>query len=45
MLRNLEEERVEIHQIEIKDYEKVAAIFEDFAEVIERIGLNPFKGM
>jgi quinone-modifying oxidoreductase subunit QmoB len=41
----LEEERMEIHQIQIKDYEKVSAIFESFAEVVDRIGLNPFKGM
>ena len=41
----MEEQRVEIHQIEISDYAKLVKIFDDFAEVIEEIGMNPFKGM
>ena len=41
----LEEERVELHQVEISDWEKVPKIIDDFAEVIEEVGMNPFKGM
>ena len=41
----METERLEIHQIEIGDYEKLPKIFDDFAEVIEEIGMNPFKGL
>jgi len=41
----LENERVELHQVEISDYEKIPEIFNKFAEVIEAIGMNPFKGM
>ncbi len=38
-------ERVEMHEIQISDYEKLPKIFENFAELIEEIGMNPFKGM
>jgi coenzyme F420-reducing hydrogenase delta subunit len=38
-------ERVELHEIQISDYHKLPKIFEDFAEMIEEIGMNPFKGM
>jgi len=41
----LEEERVEIHEISINDYKKIPKIFDDFLEVIERVGPNPYKGM
>jgi len=41
----MEEQRVEIHQLEVDEYEKLPAIFADFAEVIEEVGMNPFKGM
>ncbi len=41
----LENERVELHQIEIHDYEKIPAIIDNFMEVIEEVGMNPFKGM
>jgi quinone-modifying oxidoreductase subunit QmoB len=41
----LEEERVEIHELAISDYEKIPKIFDDFLEVIERVGPNPYKGM
>jgi quinone-modifying oxidoreductase subunit QmoB len=41
----MEDERVELHQLEISEYGKLPKIFETFAEVIEEIGLNPFKGM
>lgn len=41
----LEEERVELHEVEISDWETVPKIINDFAEVIEEVGMNPFKGM
>ncbi|MCP4572611.1 MAG: hydrogenase iron-sulfur subunit [bacterium] len=41
----MENERVEIHQVQIRDYERLPAIFDAFAETIEEIGMNPFKGM
>ncbi|UCE66335.1 MAG: hydrogenase iron-sulfur subunit [Candidatus Zixiibacteriota bacterium] len=41
----LEEERVEIHEISINDYHKIPKIFDDFLEVIEGVGPNPYKGM
>ena len=41
----LETERIELHQLEISEHERLAKIFNDFAEVIEEVGMNPFKGM
>ncbi|MFH2037378.1 MAG: hydrogenase iron-sulfur subunit [Candidatus Zixiibacteriota bacterium] len=41
----LEEERVEIHELSISDYDKIPKIFDDFLEVIERVGPNPYKDM
>jgi quinone-modifying oxidoreductase subunit QmoB len=41
----MEEERVQLHQLEISDYQRLPQIFDEFAEVIEEIGMNPFKGM
>ena len=41
----LENERVELHQLQISEYEKLPKIFDDFAEVIDEYGMNPFKGM
>ncbi len=41
----LEEERVEIHELAISDYEKIPQIFDDFLEVIDQVGPNPYKGM
>ncbi len=41
----LENERVELHQLEIAEYEKLPEIFNDFMEVIDQYGMNPFKGM
>ncbi len=41
----LEEERVEIHELAISDYKKIPKIFDDFLEVIDRVGPNPYKGM
>jgi quinone-modifying oxidoreductase subunit QmoB len=41
----LEEERVELHDVSISEYEKLPKIFDDFLETIESVGLNPYKGM
>jgi quinone-modifying oxidoreductase subunit QmoB len=41
----MEEERMQLHQLEISDYERLPQIFDEFAEIIEEIGMNPFKGM
>jgi quinone-modifying oxidoreductase subunit QmoB len=41
----MEEERVQLHQLQISDYERLPEIFDAFAKVIEDVGLNPFKGM
>jgi quinone-modifying oxidoreductase subunit QmoB len=41
----MENERVELHQLQISEYDRLPEIFDSFAEVIEEIGMNPFKGM
>ena len=41
----LEEERVEIHELAITDFDKIPKLFDDFLEVIESVGPNPYKGM
>jgi quinone-modifying oxidoreductase subunit QmoB len=41
----LEEERVELHEVSMSDYQKLPKIFDDFLETIESVGLNPYKGM
>ena len=41
----MENERVELHQLQISEYDKLSEIFENFASVIEEVGMNPFKGM
>jgi len=41
----LENERVELHQLQISEYERLPKIFDDFTEVIDEYGMNPFKGM
>jgi quinone-modifying oxidoreductase subunit QmoB len=41
----MEDQRVELHQLEISEFEKIPEIFNNFAEMIEEIGMNPFKGM
>jgi quinone-modifying oxidoreductase subunit QmoB len=42
---SMENERVQLHQLEITDYKKLQQIFNNFEAMIEEIGLNPFKGM
>ncbi len=41
----LENERVQLHQFQISDYDKIPTIIEEFMEVIEQVGPNPFKDM
>jgi quinone-modifying oxidoreductase subunit QmoB len=41
----LEEERVELHEVALSDYDKIPKIFDDFLEVIEGVGPNPYKDM
>jgi quinone-modifying oxidoreductase subunit QmoB len=41
----LENERVELHQLQISDWHKLPGLVNDFMEVIESVGMNPFKGM
>lgn len=41
----LENERVELHQVQISDWHKLPTLVNEFMEVIESVGMNPFKGM
>jgi len=41
----LEEERVEMHELAISDYNRIPRIFDDFLKTIETTGPNPYKGM
>ncbi|MFH1739420.1 MAG: FAD-dependent oxidoreductase [bacterium] len=41
----LENERVQLHQLAISEYEKIPTLINDMAETIEEVGMNPFKGM
>lgn len=41
----MENERVEIHQLQISEYHRLPEIFDRFMEVIDEYGMNPFKGM
>jgi len=41
----LENERVEIHELQISDYHRIPEIFDKFMDVIDEYGMNPFKGM
>ena len=41
----LECERVELHQLQISEYDRLPEIFDKFMEVVEEYGMNPFKGM
>ncbi|MFH1417252.1 MAG: FAD-dependent oxidoreductase [Planctomycetota bacterium] len=40
----LEEERVRVEELSISDYRKLPQIINEFADQIEGIGMNPFKG-
>ena len=39
----LEGERVEFHQLQIDEWDRLPKIFDDFMEVIEKVGPNPMK--
>jgi quinone-modifying oxidoreductase subunit QmoB len=41
----LETERIQTEFVEINDFEKIPSIINDYMEVIEQIGPNPFKDM
>ncbi len=41
----METERVEVHELQISEYERLPEIFNKFAELIDEIGMNQFKGM
>ncbi len=41
----MENERVQLHQLQISEYERIPEIFEEAAAVVEEFGMNPFKGM
>ena len=41
----MENERVELYELQISEYERLPEIFAHFDEVIEEYGMNPFKGM
>ena len=41
----LENERVEIHELQISEYHRIPEIFDKFMDVIDEYGMNPFKGM
>ncbi len=40
----LEEERVRLEQLSIKDFDRLPQIIDEFAAQIAEIGMNPFKG-
>ena len=40
----LETERVRIEELSIDEFERLPELINEFAEEIEEIGLNPFKG-
>ncbi|UCD59081.1 MAG: hydrogenase iron-sulfur subunit, partial [Candidatus Hydrogenedentota bacterium] len=41
----LENERVQLHQVQISDYDKIPTLVSEFMEKIEEVGMNPFKGL
>jgi quinone-modifying oxidoreductase subunit QmoB len=40
----LESERVRILEVSRDEYARIPEIFEEFAEKIEEVGANPYKG-
>ncbi|MCP4677605.1 MAG: hydrogenase iron-sulfur subunit [Deltaproteobacteria bacterium] len=40
----LESERVQVHELERDEFDRIPEIFEAFAETIEEVGPNPYKG-
>jgi quinone-modifying oxidoreductase subunit QmoB len=41
----LENERVRVEELAISEHERLAQVINEFAEQIEAIGMNPFKGL
>ena len=41
----LEPERIRQYEVSMNDYKKVPGLIEEFVEMIDRFGPNPFKGM
>jgi quinone-modifying oxidoreductase subunit QmoB len=41
----LENERVQLHQVQISDYDKIPGLVNEFMEMIEQVGMNPFKDL
>jgi len=41
----LEEERVAQFEVAIDDYDKLPKMINDFVEMVEELGPNPFKGL
>jgi quinone-modifying oxidoreductase subunit QmoB len=41
----LESERIKVLELSISEYDKLPQIFDDFANTIEEVGPNPYKGM
>ena len=41
----LEDERLELHELQISDYRRLPEIFEGMMEVVDDYGMNPFKGL
>jgi quinone-modifying oxidoreductase subunit QmoB len=42
---SMENERIELHQLQISEYQRLPGIFDGFMNVIEKFGMNPFKGL
>jgi quinone-modifying oxidoreductase subunit QmoB len=40
----LEEERVRVEELSITEYDRLPDLIDEFAEQIDEVGLNPFKG-
>jgi quinone-modifying oxidoreductase, subunit QmoB len=40
---NLEKERVAVHEVAITDIKRAPALIEEMAEVVNKVGMNPFK--
>jgi len=41
----MENERVELHQLQISEFRRLPEILDHMTEVVEEFGMNPFKGM
>ncbi len=39
----LESERVQVHELARNEFDRIPKIFDDFMEVIEEVGPNPYK--